>query len=125
MDFLNMYPWQPNGYFSAADEQALAGTERRTPYWASDPYAQMAAYLGWDVGDEIFGGDAYAYVGGSLETQKQLRASIISELHQVTESDPQHENGPGIGELVSSLYAGVANIWKGLASSYASDWSQG
>jgi hypothetical protein len=85
----------------------------------------MAATEGLDVGDEVFGGDAYAWVtDGQDEVRQGLRSRFMFSTAQVTENSPSPSNGPGISELVGALYTGFANLWRSMAANYNTDWSQ-
>jgi hypothetical protein len=119
-DFLNLWPYAPQGFVSEQDEadmyyrsilcnEAVVGLSyAQNVCFSADPY----------VSDEKYGGDSFQYI----PTEVQV-ASAIALRNMATAGElPVQNNAPGMTQLLQSLYQRTSEFWQQIRQASGTGW---
>lgn len=115
--FAGLWPWEPDGAVSEADERAQALA-------LVNPYQDQAGYLyaagaTLDHGDETHEQNVFAYI----PTEQQVAAALaVLNMQIMSTPEPVADRTPSLAQLSKSLYAQASQLWGEIAAADTAGW---
>lgn len=114
-DFGGNPTWAPNGFISSEDERAEK-MALINPHMVNMAWSRELAFH--EIGDEYYGGSAYAYIPTELQI-----ASLVRRINLDTPTEgPVHFNEPGQLQIVQSLYHSLNELWQKIRAAGGTGW---
>lgn len=118
--FLGRDNWQPNGFASPQDEQAMhQAYTKPNPRMSALRYAYNVPFTSHaDKGDESFHGSTFQYIPTEVEIGAAIALRNMAEAGEL----PVQQNAPGMAQLVQTLYQRTAQFWQDIRNASGTGW---
>lgn len=118
-EFLGRDNWQPQGFVSPGDEQAMQEAYLRGPRMAREEYAYNTLFTAHaDKADESFNGSTFQYIPTEIEVGAAIALRNMGTAGEL----PIQENAPGMAQLLQGIYKSTAAFWQDIRNASGTGW---